>query len=370
MLILTVLNLVIAHANESTPRWRRAIVAVARDTGRVEWTCEGLDGPTELMHKHNSPATPTPLIFNDRVVAHFGNAGVLCSDHNGRLLWTNTDTPYRGIHGPGTSPVRAGNAIIIANARADAPSLIALDPSSGVRKWTHRATPWPGTHGEHRTPLIIETSEGELVVQWWQQNAEVTAHDPETGNIVWTVPIDREKVGEAVATAIVDGPTLYLASQSRVLALREERGEGSRRHQLIWKTLLAARGPNTSSPVLARGLLFMVSDRGFATCLDAEDGKVLWQQQLSTAGGASYYASPVAAGECIYFASTKGLITVVGCSRDFRRIAENQLPDGIYATPAPAVGRLYIRTLAALWCIQQCADPDTSSSDPVIPAVP
>jgi outer membrane protein assembly factor BamB len=108
------------------------------------------------------------------------------------------------------------------------------------------------------------------------------------------------------------------------------------------------RGTSDSpTPVVWAGLLFFVTNDGFATALDAETGEVAWRERLP----GQYRASPLAAVKRIYFLNVSGLTTVVEASRSFRKIAENKLDDETFASPVAATGRLYVRGRQSLYCL-------------------
>ena len=101
--------------------------------------------------------------------------------------------------------------------------------------------------------------------------------------------------------------------------------------------------------MLPQGLLFAVSDGGSAFCLDTATGRELWRHDLY----AQHYASPVATNDHVYFCSTEGRTTVLGCERGLRVVAQNDLPEGIYASPVLLDGQLFLRTTGHLYCIKQ-----------------
>ena len=106
--------------------------------------------------------------------------------------------------------------------------------------------------------------------------------------------------------------------------------------------------PNTPSMLLAGEELFMVSDGGIGSCLDARTGKVHWQERL----GGNYSASPILANGKIYFLSEEGTTVVVKASKEFVKLAENPLGERALATPAVGDGCLYIRTQGQIFKIK------------------
>jgi outer membrane protein assembly factor BamB len=106
--------------------------------------------------------------------------------------------------------------------------------------------------------------------------------------------------------------------------------------------------PQLPSPLLYRGILYMVNDNGIITLLNPETGALIKQGRLTGAPG-PHYASPVAADGHIFFSTESGSVVIVAPGEDLTPKAVNVLGEEIYATPAFADGRLYVRTTSALW---------------------
>jgi hypothetical protein len=101
------------------------------------------------------------------------------------------------------------------------------------------------------------------------------------------------------------------------------------------------------TPVAFEGLLFVWSDAGRVTCLEADSGKQVWQEDV----GEPYFASPICVAGRLYGVSKKGEVVVIEASRRFKVLARSQLPEGSYATPAVANGCIYFRTFSQLICV-------------------
>lgn len=330
----------------------RAIVCLNKDTGAVLWAAEGLRGPQPVLNRRNSPATPTPVSDGERVMAWFGSAGAMCTDLDGKVLWTNRDLPFECVHGAGPSPMLAEGLLIIAATQAEAPYIAALDPKTGQRVWTTGIPSWPGIEGQHRSPTIVSSANGKEVLLWGWQGAEkeslLRGYDARSGKLLWQRPLNAWN--QAVASIISDGDdTLFLANSEEVHALSLAKlGRGG--NATLWTTPMKGHGPHVSSPALVGGMLFVVSNKGRASCLEAATGRLLWQEQVGRRG---CMASLVAAGGNVYFWDVTGRATVAACGPKFRKVAESDLDEPIWASPAPVGGRLYIRTAGHLWCIEE-----------------
>ena len=101
-------------------------------------------------------------------------------------------------------------------------------------------------------------------------------------------------------------------------------------------------------PLLFGGVLYMVNDNGIVTTLDPETGALIKQGRLSGAPG-PHFASPIAADGHIFFTSEAGVVVVVAPGGDLTPRFVNALHEDTYATPAFADGRLYVRTVEALY---------------------
>ena len=116
---------------------------------------------------------------------------------------------------------------------------------------------------------------------------------------------------------------------------------------LVWKFLRSI--PQLPSPLVYRGVLYMINEGGVLTTLDAATGKLHKQARLR--GEADrYYASPVAADGKIYIASHTGAISVLKAGPEQELLAVNQVDGELLATPALADGRVFVRTKTALIC--------------------
>jgi outer membrane protein assembly factor BamB len=106
--------------------------------------------------------------------------------------------------------------------------------------------------------------------------------------------------------------------------------------------------PQLPSPLVFHNVLYMVNDGGIVTTLNPETGAMIKQGRLTGALGA-YYASPVAADGHIYFVSQPGAVAILPPGGDLDPMVVSDLREEVYATPAFADGRLYVRTTQALY---------------------
>jgi outer membrane protein assembly factor BamB len=118
---------------------------------------------------------------------------------------------------------------------------------------------------------------------------------------------------------------------------------------VAWKVTKAA--PANPSPLVIGDEVYIVSDQGIASCLDAKSGEQRWQQRIK----GTYSASPLTADGKIYFFSEDGTITVIQPGKEFKELAANHLDGRCFATPAIVGHSLIIRTDTHLYRIEDPA---------------
>ncbi len=195
------------------------------------------------------------------------------------------------------------------------------------------------------TPLVIEVAGQPQLIS--PGSNSVWAYDPRDGREIWHVNYE----GYSVIPRPVFGHDLVFLGTGydspKVLAIRPDgKGDVTTSH-VAWS--LSRGAPHTPSMLLIDDHLFMVSDRGIATCADAKTGEVKWQERI----GGNFSASPLFANDCIYLQSEAGECIVIGASPEFQEIARNDLGERSLASFAVAGDSLIIRTDKHLFRIGQ-----------------
>ncbi|MCB1088933.1 MAG: PQQ-binding-like beta-propeller repeat protein, partial [Verrucomicrobiae bacterium] len=99
--------------------------------------------------------------------------------------------------------------------------------------------------------------------------------------------------------------------------------------------------PYVPCPIIQDGLMYWWDDGGTVTCFDLAKKEIVYQNR---AGVGQFFSSPVLVDGKIYNASRDGVMFVIKAGREFEKLAENKLDSGVNATPAVALGRMFIRT--------------------------
>jgi outer membrane protein assembly factor BamB len=295
------------------------------------------------INPKNSWASPTPIVDGDRVYVHFGADGTAAVKTDGTVLWKQR-FEYQSQHGAGGSPVVYGDLLIFSCDGSDAAFVIALDKQTGKVKWkTDRRYP---ADQAYTTPLVIRVGERDQLVSVGAYRA--AAYDPLNGKEIWRVSY-ADGFSNVPRPVFAHG-LVYIATgfqQPSLLAVRPDgTGDVTKTHT-AWK--LSRGAPLTPSPLVVGDELYVVTDGGIATCLDARTGATVWQQRL----GGTYSASPVFAGGSIYFPAEQGVTTVIAPGKEFRRLATNRLDGGLLASMAVSGGSLFLRTDSHLYRIME-----------------
>jgi outer membrane protein assembly factor BamB len=103
--------------------------------------------------------------------------------------------------------------------------------------------------------------------------------------------------------------------------------------------------PYVPTSVCVGERLFLWSDGGIVSCVQAASGEVKWQERVA----GNYFSSPIWVDGRLFCVSTKGeVVVVVEASDRFQLLARNSLGEVTHSTPAVAGGRMYIHTTQSL----------------------
>jgi hypothetical protein len=122
-------------------------------------------------------------------------------------------------------------------------------------------------------------------------------------------------------------------------------GEVSQSH-VAWKFTKGT--PTRPSHLLVDDLVYLISDGGVATAIEALTSKVVWTERIA----GNYSASPLYCEGRIYYFSEEGVTTVIRAGRQYEVLATNQLDDGFMASPAVSGKSLLLRSKTHLYCLE------------------
>jgi len=329
-------------------------VCVDRDTGKIVHDIPVFDvqQPQEIWGNKNGHASPTPVIEAGDVYVHFGTYGTACLDtRTGQTLWARRDLNCFHRVGPASSPIIYGNLLIFHVDGCDVRYVVALDKATGKTVWkTDRSADCQEAPYGFRyaccTPTVTQFAGRRQMISPGPR--AVIAYDPLTGEELWKVNnlgwavVPRPVCGHGVAFVTTD------QNHPQLQAVRlDGRGDVTDSH-VVWG--IAKGVPSIPSLLLVGDLLYLVSDPGIMSCVDAKSGAIAWKERLP----GNYRASPIYADGRIYVTNVNGVTTVIEPGRRFNVLAVNELGDGtrLEASFAVAERALFVRTETHLYRIE------------------
>ena len=200
---------------------RFLVLAYDRHDGSLIWQRTATEAvPVGPTHHDATWASASPVTDGDYVFAQFGSQGLFAYTVEGDLVWQRDlgDMRTRNGFGEGSSPVIAGELLIVNWDHEDASFIIALDKRTGRPVWRKErdeVTSWA-------TPLLVEIDGIPQVIV--AATGRSRAYDARNGEVIWQVA--------GMTTNVVPSPVyadglVYLTSGFRGAALQAVRLPGA-----------------------------------------------------------------------------------------------------------------------------------------------
>jgi outer membrane protein assembly factor BamB len=250
--------------------------------------------------------------------------------------------------GVGTSPVLHENlAIFVCDQNLGEPKgsfMVALDKKTGKEVW--RVT--RPIQGSWATPALVKTSSRtELVTSG---NEFLISYDPATGKELWRA---KGLASHAIATPVVGHDIAVLSSgypQKVVTAVRlGGSGNLDGTDKIAWRYNKGTA--YVPSPIFYGDYVYLMSDAGILTCLNAKTGEVAYEGGRVPVATKFYGASPVAFDGKILLTSDDGDTFVIKAGPKHEVLATNSIGEPCRTSIAIADGKLFIRGEKHLFCI-------------------
>jgi outer membrane protein assembly factor BamB len=321
------------------------VMAFDARTGKVLWDKVAYDGEMQDdRHRKNTYASSTMATDGTLVFAFFESAGLHAYDFDGNLKWkASLGNIIKAGLGPGTSPVLFENLVIIqADQEMGAGSaIVALDRADGREVWRVSRS----NRRSWATPLLVKAGDRtELVASGAEA---VVAYDPTTGKELWRSNGTRS---HPIPSPVAGHGLVYLTAGSQAkVALAMKLGQSGdlkdSPNQTDSPNIAWRYNKGTAyvpSPILVGKYLYLMTDQGLLTCLDALTGTVAYE------GGrvpipATFTASPIAIGDHLLLMSEDGDTFVIKAGPVHEVVRTNPIGEPIFASPGVADGTIYIR---------------------------
>lgn len=304
----------------------------------------------QRIHGTNSYATPTPCIEAGKVYVNFGTFGTACiNTDNFEVVWKREDMPCKHMQGPASSIILHKNMLIVHLEGTENPYVTALNKETGETLWKSVRpaeiydTIEAVSRKSYQTPILIEAAGKEMLISNAAQMC--FAHDVNTGEVIWTIFYgDDSTVSQPLYyDGLVYVNSGWLFEDNKPFWTRQyavdPSGTGDVTQTHV-KWTYEEDVPQTASPVIVDGLMYMVHDRGMVTCLNAKTGEVIWKEKLK----GNFNSSPIYAANSIYFINTKGECTIIKPGNTFQKVAENDIEGTVKAVPAFVGDKMILRS--------------------------
>ena len=341
----------------SKPQTRQlALESLDLATGNLRWS---KDFPLSDYHLHsrNTYASSTPAADSTHVFVAFADPQhtyLKCFDHDGNEIWSRDFGTWQSQHGFGTSPRIFGDLVLLLNSQQaeqldpgqtpGSSRLIAVSRTSGETVWE---TPLTATRTCYGVPALFQP-DGITQIVDANTGDGMCGVDPSNGNMLWNLKVFEARV---CSTPLIAGDLAICSAGSggggnHLVAVRIPTKPGQQPEQVY---RIDRGAPYVPTPVLRGDRLFMLDDKGMASCVDVRTGESLWMERV--AGRQGYGASPIVVGDKMLIISLAGEATVLRASDQFEKLGEVDLGGPVGATPAFAEGNLLLRVDDELRCL-------------------
>lgn len=344
-----------------------SVLCLSADNGRLLWMREFSLSPF-ARHQFNSYASSTPAVDAEHVYVLWNEPEhyvLTALDHHGKTIWRRDLGPFVSQHGCGISPIVYENKVILGNEQDDAESVkgskrsgvsfvVALKASSGETLWQ---TPRRSAVVAYSTPCVFAPNGSHPALIFNSQGNGITALDPQTGKVLWAYDDAFDK--RCVSSPLIAGDIILGSCGSGgggnfVTAIKPGRATLGRKPELAWQ--LKKSAPYVPTGVTVNNHVWLWSDSGIVSCLDALSGSIRYQERV----GGNYFGSPVWVDGRLFCVSTTGELVVLEASEKFTVLHRFSLDELCHSTPAVALGRMFVRTEKHLFSL---GGPKTSATE-------
>jgi outer membrane protein assembly factor BamB len=327
------------------------VICVDADNGKVLWEQTAYEGTVfDHRHRRNTYASPTPATDGKLVYAYFGSEGFYAYDYKGKQVWKKSLGGIKTLGmGVGTSPVLYENLVILQCDEDEGQNsfMVAFDKATGNEVWRVKRP----VQVSWSTPVLVKTKERTELITNATEFA--ISYDPKTGKELWRAPGVKSN---AIHTPLIgDGFVIVSAGfpEKRTIAIKlGGNGDLTNTSNILWKYEKGTA--YCASPILYGEYIYLISDKGMLTCVEAKTGKVMYEGARVPVP-ASFMSSPVAFDGKLLITSDDGDTFVVKAGPQHEIIRTNSLGEPVFTTPALANGKIYIRGEKNLYCISNGA---------------
>ncbi len=310
-----------------------ALMAVDRKTGKELWRTQvNQGGFPNKNHPKNTEASPTLACDGERLYGcfyHHDAIHLVTLDLEGKILRDQSlgfFRPKMFEYGYAPSPCLY-KSYVIACAEFDGDSfMVAIDRTTGKEAWRISRP----KSISFSSPVIAHVAgKDQLLISG---NLKLSSYDPNDGKLLWEVD---GTTNATCGTMVWEGDVVVASGGYPKAETIAVKADGSRK--VLWRN---DQKCYEQSLMVHQGHVYALTDKGVLYCWQVSDGKEKWLKRLK--GPVS--ASPVLVKDRIYWANELGTLYVFSANpSEFQLLAENQVGDESFASPAVAGDQLFLR---------------------------
>ena len=261
------------------------VLCLDAETGEPIWQHEY---PVEYSVSYPAGPRSTPVINDGRVYTLGAQGHFFCFDAaTGNVLWSKNFVKDYGTKlatwGMVAAPLVDGDQLITLVGGQKDSLVVSFDKATGKELWralNDRAVGY--------APPVIFTFGGKRQLIVWHPTA-VSALEPKTGKLIWEVPYGV-RYGLSIATPRKVGNRLFVASFYNGPRMIEVSNDGTQA-KIVWSgnsdSEINTDGlhPIMMTPIFDGTHIYGVCSYGQLRCLDANNGRRLWETQKATGKG-------------------------------------------------------------------------------------
>ncbi len=327
--------------------WQDKIIMTGGDTKSRTVTCYGEDGTVLWKYDVTTTITELPEVSDDtgfaaatpttdgvRIYATFATGDLVCLDFSGQLIWQKNLGVPKNPYGYSSSLIIEDQKLIVQCDDEESQIIYAFNPVNGAIIWQTKRKSEIGWS----SPGIVEINGQKIVVTL--TCFAVEGFDLATGKQLWSNECMR---GEVAPSISFDGKVIYVANDNACAAAIDP---------LTGKSLWENEDidlPDVSSPIVVNDMVYLFTSGGIIVCLDSKTGEMLWDHETDE----GFYSSAILVKDKIVAIDMAGIgYTITPDREKYIEIEQNQFEEGVVATPSFANGRMYIRGMKTLYCIE------------------
>ncbi len=329
------------------------LIGISMD-GDILWS-EKIGHADAAKNKKASGANSSPVSDGKHVFAYFKSGDLIACDVDGKKVW---ETNLQSSYGEdtlwwdlGTSPVLTDDAVVIAVMQTGPSFLVALDKSTGKQLWKtdRQFNVNSESNQSYTTPVLTSQAGTQVLVTMGADH--LTGHTTQ-GKSLFSVggfnPKDERFFRSIASPVVYDGLAICPYARGATLTAIRLGPTLEDAKRVAW--FRDDIGVDVPTPALGEDKLFLLSDDGQVSCLQASTGKTISEMRLPKNRN-KYSSSPTFCDGKLYCTREDATTFVVDTSNDLELVAENEIEGDTVATLLFVDGKIYLRTYEELICI-------------------